>query len=78
MLIPPISRDEFFQYKFDVRYSRESILANVRKRYLMKITEKGIPKDIEPAVQLIKNWNLSADSLNKNAALIHSITSKCI
>ena len=66
---PSISREEFFQYKFDLKYSRESILEYVRKRYIEEITKKGIPKDIEPAVQLIKSWDLSADSLNRNAAL---------
>ena len=66
---PSISQEEFFHYKYDVLYSRESILAKVRKRYLTEITKKGIPQDIEPAIQLIKNWNLSADSLNRNAAL---------
>ena len=35
----------------------------------MEIIEKGIPEDIEEAVHLIKNWDLSADSLNTNAAL---------
>ena len=66
---PSITREEFFQYKFDVMYSRESILANVRERYLKEIIEKGIPEDIEEAVHLIKNWDLSADSLNTNAVL---------
>ena len=50
-------------------YSRESILAIVRERYVKEIIEKGIPEDIEEAVHLIKNWDLSADSLNTNAAL---------
>ena len=66
---PSISREEFFKYKFDVRYSRESILSKVRDRYLIEITKKGIPEDLKEAVSLIKNWDLSADSLNTNAAI---------
>ena len=66
---PSISRTEFFNYKYDVRYSRESIIANVRKQYIEEISKKGIPKDLEEAISLIKNWDLSADSLNTNAAL---------
>ena len=66
---PLISREEFFKYKYDVLYSRESILAKVKDRYLNDIAKKGIPEDILPAIHLIKNWDLSADSLNKNAAI---------
>ena len=66
---PLISREEFFKYKYDVLYSRESILAKVKERYLNDIAKKGIPEDILPAIHLIKNWDLSADSLNKNAAM---------
>ena len=64
-----ITREEFFAYKFDTEYSRESIIANVRKRYIGEITDKGIPADLEKAITLIKNWNLSADSTNTSAAL---------
>ena len=66
---PSISREEFFDYKFDVEYSRESILAGVRKRYVREITEKGIPDDLLPAIELIKSWDLRADSTNTSAAL---------
>ena len=66
---PSISREEFFEYKFDVEYSRESILADVRKRYINDMKNKGIPKKFGPAINLIKNWNLRADSSNTAAAL---------
>jgi len=66
---PLISREEFLKYKYDVLYSRESILAKVKERYLNDIAKKGIPEDILPAIHLIKNWDLSVDSLNKNAAM---------
>ena len=66
---PSISREEFFEYKFDVEYSRESILADVRKRYINHMENKGIPEKFGPAINLIKNWNLRADSSNTAAAL---------
>ena len=44
-----ITREEFFAYKFDTEYSRESIIAKVRKRYIGEITDKGIPADLEKA-----------------------------
>jgi len=66
---PSISREEFFEYKFDVEYSRESILADVRKRYINDMKNKGIPEKFGPAINLIKNWNLRADSSNTAAAL---------
>ena len=64
-----ITREEFFTYKFDTEYSRESIFANVRKRYLNEMNNDGIPSDLKEAINLIKNWNLSADSSNTAAAL---------
>ena len=66
---PSISREEFFEYKFDVEYSRESILADVRKRYINDMENKGISEKFGPAINLIKNWNLRADSSNTAAAL---------
>ncbi len=66
---PSITREEFFTYKYDVEYSRESILADVRSRYINETLERGTPDDLKPAIKLIKNWNLSADSNNTSAAL---------
>ena len=66
---PSISREEFFNYKYDVEYSRESILAGVRNRYINETLKRGITNDLKPAIKLIKNWNLSADSNNTSAAL---------
>ena len=66
---PAITREEFFDYKFDVEYSRESILAGVRNRYIREMEAKGIPDDLDSAIQLIKGWNLRADSTNTSAAL---------
>ena len=66
---PSITREEFFKYKFDVEYSRESILAGVRNRYVKEMEGKEISDDLLPGFELIKNWNLRADSLNTSAAL---------
>ena len=66
---PSISREEFFEYKFDIEYSRESILADVRKRYINDMENKGISEQYGPAINLIKNWDLRADSSNTAAAL---------
>ena len=66
---PSISREEFFEYKFDVEYSRESILADVRNKYLKELNREKIPEEYLPALELIKSWNLRADSSNTAAAL---------
>jgi len=66
---PSITREEFFKYKFDIEYSRESILAGVRKRYVKEMESEEIPDDLLPGFELIKNWDLRADSLNTSAAL---------
>jgi len=66
---PSITREEFFKYKFDVEYSRESILSGVRNRYLKEMEGEKISDDLLPGIELIKNWNLRADSLNTSAAL---------
>ena len=63
-----ISKEEFFDYKYDVTYSEESVLAQVRDLFIADMSDQEHP-DLEPAVQLIKSWNLSADSTNRAAAL---------
>ncbi|MFL2983183.1 MAG: penicillin acylase family protein [Candidatus Neomarinimicrobiota bacterium] len=64
-----ITREEFFQYKYDVEYSRESIIAGVRNKYLKEMEKKDIPDELRPAMEMIKNWNLRVDSLNTDAAI---------
>ena len=66
---PAITREEFFEYKFDVEYSRESILAGVRDRYVSEMDKKGIPEELASAIDLIRKWNLRADSMNTSAAI---------
>ena len=66
---PSISRDEFFNYKYDVEYSRESIIAEVRKRYLDDMLAENITGELKEGLDIIRKWNLKADSLNTEAAL---------
>ena len=63
-----ISRDEFFDYKYDTQYSTNSVIAKVRDRYIQDMANEKDLKLIS-ALNLIKNWNLSADSSNTAAAL---------
>ena len=63
-----ISRDEFFDYKYDTQYSTNSVIAKVRDRYIQDMANEKDLKLIS-ALNLMKNWNLSADSSNTAAAL---------
>ena len=63
-----ITREEFFEYKYDKKYSSHSTLAKVRDRFIQDLTKEKTP-EFQEAVELIKNWNLSADSTNTEAAL---------
>ena len=63
-----ITREEFFKYKYDKKYSSHSTLAKVRYRFIQDLTKEKTP-EFQEAVELIKNWNLSADSTNTEAAL---------
>ena len=65
---PSISRDEFFNYKYDVEYSRESIIAKVRNRYLNDMISETITDELKEGLDIIKKWDLKADSLNTEAA----------
>jgi len=65
---PSISRDEFFNYKYDVEYSRESIIAKVRDRYLNDMISETITDELKEGLDIIKKWDLKADSLNTEAA----------
>ena len=63
-----ISKQEFFDYKYDVIYSENSNLAIIRDRFINDIKNIDMPK-LEPAFKLIENWNLSADLYNSSAAI---------
>ena len=66
---PSITREEFFKYKFDVEYSRESILSGVRNRYVKEMEGEEISDDLLQGFELIKKLEPSCDSLNTSAAL---------
>ncbi len=67
-LDPSITREDFIYYKYDTEYSRESIIADVRDRYIKDMKENNQTSLVD-ALKLLENWNLRADSLNTAAAL---------
>ncbi len=62
-----ISREEFLAYKYDKQYSKNSHVAKVFEKFLMD--SEDISSDLKPAIDLLKNWNLSGEQQNKAAAL---------
>ena len=62
-----ISREEFLAYKYDKQYSKNSHVATVLEKFLLD--SKNISNDLKPAIDLLKNWNLSGEQENKEAAL---------
>ena len=62
-----ISREEFLAYKYDKQYSKNSHVANIFEKFLMDSDD--ISSDLKPAINLLKNWNLSGEQQNKEAAL---------
>ena len=63
-----ISRQEFFNYKYDHRYSEKSQISRTRDRFISDM-ENDTNRALEPALELLANWDLEADSTNKAAAL---------
>jgi penicillin amidase/acyl-homoserine-lactone acylase len=62
-----ITEEEFYTYKFDMKYSRESFVAKVLQDIL-----DAPPSDdpvVQEAVELLRNWDLSTDPDNSAAAL---------
>ena len=62
-----ISREEFLSYKYDKQYSKDSHIANVLEKFI--IDSKDIVTDLKPAINLLKNWDLSGEEDNREAAL---------
>lgn len=64
---PSITREEFFAYKYDKHYSKDSAIAH----YLQRLFESELPQgDIyQQALNLLKSWDFSTDKDNKTAAL---------
>ena len=57
-----ITREEFYNYKFDTKYSAKSVMAVNLKRFLNEASSNDA--DILKALSILKNWNLDTDSTN--------------
>ena len=62
-----ITREEFYQYKFDTKYSEKSVMAVNLKKFLAEASSED--PHITKALELLQNWNLDTDSLNTAAHL---------
>lgn len=62
-----ITKEEFYEYKFDWTYSKNSIA----QKYVLKLLNEFQPEnDIEKqALELLKNWDLKADPDNLSAGI---------
>ncbi|RMD94378.1 MAG: acylase [Calditrichaeota bacterium] len=62
-----ITEEEFYQYKYDVAYSKKSIVAKVIQRLL----SAKIPDDdlAQKAVEVLRHWDLRTNPENRGAAL---------
>ena len=58
-----ITRDEFYNNKFDTYYSENSVLAINLKRFLGEAFSED--EDINEALKLMKSWDLNTDSTTK-------------
>jgi len=64
---PLIDREEFFQYKHDLQYEKNSVMAYAIDRFIEDIETKDL--ELLAAVDLLKKWNLRTDKDSKAAAL---------
>lgn len=55
-----ITREEFYNYKFDTKYSDRSVMAINLKQFLKEATSDK--PDILEALSILKNWDLDTDS----------------
>ncbi|MEE3135202.1 MAG: acylase [Candidatus Neomarinimicrobiota bacterium] len=55
-----ITREEFYQYKFDTKYSTQSVMAVNLKKFLIEASSKD--PDINEALKLLREWDLDTDS----------------
>ncbi len=62
-----ITEDEFYRYKYDMTYSRDSKMAHMVRRIL----EANLPDDplIRQAADILRKWDLRTDPENTGAAL---------
>ena len=62
-----ISKKEFYNYKYDTYYSKESVMSYARDRFLREF-ETNDPKLIN-ALNVLKNWDLGNQKDNTGAAI---------
>ena len=62
-----ISKKEFYNYKYDTYYSKESVMSYARDRFLREF-ETDDPKLIN-ALNVLKNWDLGNQKDNKGSAI---------
>ena len=62
-----ITREEFYNYKFDNQYEKNSVMAYAIDRFIEDFKSQDL--ELLAAVDLLKNWNLRTDLDNKAAAL---------
>jgi penicillin amidase/acyl-homoserine-lactone acylase len=62
-----ISREEFLQYKYDLEYTKTSVMAYAVNRFVEDIKTDDL--EILAAVDLLKNWDLRTDMDNRASAL---------
>ena len=63
-----ISKDDIFNYKYDMKYSVNSAIA----QYVDEILDADLPVNdptINEAIEVLKDWDLNTDPDNKGAAL---------
>lgn len=62
-----ISKEDFYNYKYDLSYSEKSLMSEVRDRFVTEYLSKNSQN--HEAINMIKNWNLKVDAQNSYAAL---------
>ncbi|HEO72293.1 MAG TPA: acylase, partial [Candidatus Hydrogenedentes bacterium] len=63
-----ITREEFLEYKFDMKYSKDSVAADLVKQVRAMPKPEDDPL-LAKAIRLIGQWNLSTHPNNRSAAL---------
>jgi penicillin amidase/acyl-homoserine-lactone acylase len=62
-----ITREEFYRYKFDTRYSTSSTIARALKQFLSEAHSND--PEVKKALEVLRNWNLDTDQTDQGAAL---------
>ena len=62
-----ISKNEFYNYKFDNEYEKQSVMAYAINTYIEDVKTDDL--ELLAAIDLLKNWNLRTDFDNRAAAL---------